>query len=121
MRFVIHAVFSGTGIFANIKIAVWQFHASIADAVQHSAISIEGGIETGFKHPFGFRGWRFELQNLKRANLRKQFVQESEKALTGAGLVVVLAPFALVIRSRQIVEKFLSGGVGEVVLDLVLL
>src|SRR6266849_6344185 len=48
--------------------------------------------------PFGFRRRRLELQNLERPKLWKQFIQKSEKALAWAGLVVVLAPFALKIR-----------------------
>src|SRR5260370_30135915 len=121
MRFIVQSIFSGTGVLANVEIVIRQVQLAFTNVRQELTITVERGIEAGFKHLFGLGRRRPELQNLERTELGNQFEEEGEKTLARAGLAIVLAPFALIICAGQIEQKLFLRCVWNVVLDLVFL
>ena len=121
MGFVVQAVFSGTGALAEIEIFVRHIQAVFKNFFEQLAVAVESGVEASLKHLFRLRRRGPELKNFKRAKLGKQFVEKSEEALARSGLAIALAPLVLIVRPREIVEKFSLGDVGNVVLDFIFL
>src|SRR5713226_1352774 len=121
MGIVVQAVFSGTRLLAEIEIVVRHIQAVFKNFLQQLAVAVESGVEAGLKHLFRLRRRCAELKYFKRTKLGKQLVEKSEEALARRGLAIALAPLVLIVRPREIVEKFSLGDVGNVVLDFVFL
>ena len=94
---------------------------AFAGLCQEFPITVESGIETGFEHLFGLGRGGPELQDFQRAELWNQFVEKSQKTFARTGFAIVLAPFAFIIRARQIEQELSLCCVWNIVLDLIFL
>src|SRR5262252_8694472 len=53
-------------LFSDVEIVVRQFELARTQIPQQTAIAVECGVEAGFEHLFGLRGWGAEGKNLER-------------------------------------------------------
>src|SRR5258708_33595006 len=93
------------GILAGIEVRVGELQFSRGGFGQQLFVIFDGENHAGNVKVFRLVRWNFEVERLEWAHFGHKPEKECQQTSSEAGTPVALAPFLLVIRSRQIIAE----------------
>lgn len=109
-------VFAGVGHSSGVEISIEEPKLSRADVGEKTLVVVECVVYAGDVEIFSLVGRNFEIESLKRSDLRHKLEKESQNPRAESWTPVSFAPLPLILGARQVVAKFASvevGGLGH--------